>query len=125
MDGPERPGSVTHLDEVLAHYGVKGMKWGVRRSRSQIDKPPASDDAKSAAATRKKLKEGGTSSLSNQELKAYLERMDLVKRYNASKPPTVKDEVRKFVKDTLINIGKQEAAKYAAKQVGKTLAGRG
>lgn len=25
-----------HVDEFLAHYGVKGMKWGVRRNRRQL-----------------------------------------------------------------------------------------
>lgn len=113
------------LDGLLMHYGIKGMKWGVRRANpSEGSSTPSSDDAKAAEATRAKIKSGGTKSLSNKELQEFLTRMDLERRYNASKPPTVKDEAIKFVKETLVSIGKQEAAKYATKQVAKALAAR-
>jgi len=42
---------VSEVDKFLAHYGVKGMKWGVRRDRSP--------EAKAArrAATKKAVKQ--------------------------------------------------------------------
>lgn len=129
MDGTLLAGRVgddrKDLNEVLAHYGVKGMKWGIRRSRSQLDsaKPAASEDHNVASAAKAKVKAGGIKSLSNQELKTYLERMDMEKRYKKGNPD-LKSEAGKFIKDTLVQIGKQEAGKILTKQIAKALAGR-
>lgn len=42
------------LEEALAHYGVKGMKWGVRKAaRSALDSAAAAGEAK-LRATREK-----------------------------------------------------------------------
>jgi 2'-5' RNA ligase len=72
----------------LSHYGIKGMKWGVRRSDAQIakaksaPKPQMSTDAKTADRLRTKIQTKGTDSLSNQEMRQFLERMDLEQRYS-------------------------------------------
>lgn len=99
------------------------MRWGIRRADPSA-KPPASDDYQTAKAAKAKVKAGGVKSLSNDELKTYLERMDLEKRYHKGNP-TAKKEATDFVKDTLVAIGKEESKKYAVKQVAKALAGRG
>ncbi|QZE10581.1 acetyltransferase [Streptomyces phage Bilo] len=111
------------LNDILAHYGIKGMKWGVRRDNPSGSKPAASGDHETAKAAKAKVKAGGLKSLSNEELKTYLERMDLEKRYKKGNPG-IKEETGKFIKDILIQIGKEETKKYAAKQVAKALAGR-
>jgi len=110
-------------DDILAHYGIKGMRWGVRRANPS-GQPSPSSDHDTAKAAKQKVKAGGIKSLTNDELKTYLERMDLEKRYKKSNP-TAKDETTKFIKDTLLQVGKQEAAKFVGKQVAKALAGRG
>lgn len=87
----------------LIHYGVKGMKWGVRRSDAELaraggsggssesrpaPKPKVSADVKAAMAAQRKIAEGGTQTLSNQELQSLLTRMNLERQYrNIASPP--------------------------------------
>lgn len=86
------------IEKVLAHFGVKGMKWGVRRNRRPVavtatTKPGgkikvgggknqrASKDAVSAAKLQQRAKKSKASSLSNNELQALIRRMQLEKQY--------------------------------------------
>ena len=59
----------------LFHYGVKGMKWGVRKRSQSVDK--GSDDFKRAKAIGKKR----VHEMSNAELKALNERKNLETNY--------------------------------------------
>lgn len=68
-------------DEFLAHYGVQGMKWGVRRNRAVV-KP--SSDKKKAEELRKK----GTTALTNKQLKTVNERANLEQNFNRMNPTT-------------------------------------
>ena len=65
-------------EEFLAHYGVRGMKWGVRKKRS------ASADAQRHKSNKKKaLKE-----LSDDELKSLVNRLNMeqnARRLNPTK----------------------------------------
>lgn len=89
---------------VLKHFGVKGMKWGVttkdraaQRTPTNVEvtqkKPgtfaktkggdnlPLHDDAAVALAARQKAKASTTDALSNADLRAAVERMQLEQRY--------------------------------------------
>jgi hypothetical protein len=67
----------------LMHYGVKGMKWGVRRADPGGGRSTASDDAKAASATQRKIDRSGLKSVSNKELQALVSRQNLEKQYNS------------------------------------------
>ena len=95
----------------LLHYGIKGMKWGVRRSDAQLatsksaPKPALSEDAKTANKLYNKIETKGTGSLSNQEMRQFLERMNLERQYSQmmSSPPGKSaadrghDQVKKYL----------------------------
>lgn len=70
------------MNNELYHYGVLGMKWGVRRDRSRSGgsrkKRSMSDDARDAYTIKKKK----VSQMSNSELKKLNERSRLEQEYS-------------------------------------------
>ena len=42
---------MSDLDDVLEHYGVKGMRWGVRRSQAELDRAAGRRVAKGKPVT--------------------------------------------------------------------------
>ena len=91
------------MSAYLEHYGVKGMKWGVRMERKPrnpepvkiVEKPGmrmravggrnlrAHSDAKEALASRTKARRSGLDSLSTKELGTLVKRMQLEQQYNS------------------------------------------
>ena len=84
--------------KALAHYGVKGMKWGVRKDGGATpvkttEKPgrrvkakggqghPPHEDAVSAARSRQVARRSTTDALSTQELRNLVNRMQLEDQY--------------------------------------------
>lgn len=99
------PNNLTHIDNVenfLEHFGVKGMRWGIRKEdaipagevRVTQKKPgarvttagghgvPAHPDAIKAATSRQKAKSSSTDSLSNKELQELVTRLNLEQQYS-------------------------------------------
>lgn len=75
-------------DAVLAHFGVKGMHWGVRKEEPEAVAPskPArrvadSLDVKAVNKTTSKVEANGTRVLSNKELQGLITRMNLEQQY--------------------------------------------
>lgn len=65
----------------LMHYGVKGMKWGVRKSKSS---KYSKDYNESRALKRKNYKQ-----LSNEELKTLNKRLELESNYKRLNPNVI------------------------------------
>lgn len=111
------------VENILAHHGIKGMKWGVRRDRSSnvtvLDKGkrlktsgghdrPAHPDAVRARTIGQVGKKSGLKALSNEELQAFNQRLNLEQQakrlhFNDQSPP------KKFVLKLLGQTGQQTA----------------
>jgi hypothetical protein len=126
--------------DILAHHGVKGMRWGVRRDRSSAvtvsDKGkrlktkgghgrPAHTDAVRVRTIGQVGRKSGFKALSNEELQAFNQRLNLEQQakrlhYNDQSPP------KKFILTLLGQTGKQQASEaantIAAKHVKKLIA---
>jgi hypothetical protein len=129
MDRSESASGIGALDEILEHYGIKGMKWGIHKSRSSsasspTTSHPASSDAVKADAAKAKIgKKGNTRALSNQELQHLVTRMNLERQYSSlssmSKPQSAG---AKFAKEIILGVGKQQLIKLANDQAAKQIA---
>lgn len=100
------------IDNVLAHFGVRGMRWGVRRSdvelaRAAGGKQPASEDAIKAVTAAAKVRSANSLNvLSSAELQTLVKRMNLEQQYvdlttPKNTPVSQKGEgfVKKFIKN--------------------------
>ena len=103
----------------LSHYGVPGMRWGVRRSGTsstsgRTKKGPPSEDYK----RMQDMKKRGTKNLSTAELKELTGRMQLEKQYKDLSKASV-SKGRAYVSDLFKTTGKEiakETVKNAAKK---------
>lgn len=101
------------VKNVLAHHGVKGMRWGQRSTPTRtvtVAKKgkklkstggqglPAHSDAVAAKKISQIKKKSGVSSLSNEELQAYQKRLNLEQNVSnlEKNQPGVKNWVKRF-----------------------------
>ncbi len=114
------------VEDILEHYGVKGMRWGVRKERSTpvttqavINKglsrktkvkakggrgQEASEDAIKAAIQKQTLRKSGPAALSNKELRELGERLQLERNVSSLAATPGK----KFVSDIVKREGQQQ-----------------
>lgn len=105
----------------LQHYGVLGMKWGVRKDRSgsrfaRRKRAPNSEDYERA----KTLKKKSVKQLSNAELRELNNRMQLESQYRNLKKQNV-SAGKKFVQDVAYEAAKGTASEYTKKYAKKGL----
>lgn len=113
-------------NNTLTHYGVKGMKWGVRRSPAQLghiirktrrgssqsSSENHHEDYKKAHSTK------SVKTMSDKELRERLNRLQMEKQYSQL-TQREKSVGEKFVKNMLTNAAQQTASKYVSKYMSK------
>lgn len=126
------------VDEVLEHFGVKGMHWGVRRDKttggfrlpSRKPQAPSTKDAARARKLQTRAKTKGVHTLSNAELKALNERLNLEQNYGNltsknSYSKKASDEGQSFAKNVLLGSGQELAKKVLVQKGAAALVKRG
>lgn len=128
-------------EEFLEHFGVKGMRWGVRRKRgsdgrvggdSSGSKGSDGDSGKSkdSGGGSRSKGSGGTSKaqkLSTKELQEAVNRMNLENQYNklssdrAKKDKTIGQKFASKVLDIGANVVTQQVTSTANKVLGKAI----
>ncbi len=106
----------------LYHYGVLGMKWGKRRSRSSSSTKGSPDHERA-----RQLNAKGATHLSNSELKELTQRMQLESQYRNLNPSKVKKGMKIVAGvaaagttvSTLYGLSKSPLAKDVAKALAK------
>lgn len=129
------------ISEALAHYGVLGMKWGRRSATPTVsvtqkgkklktsggEGRKASSDAIRTAKIAQTKKKSGIKALSDQELNAYANRLQLEQRVKGLEY-SQKSAPKKFIANLLGTAGKQAAQQAAnetaTKAVKRTMAKR-
>lgn len=114
----------------LAHYGILGMKWGVRRTPAQLAR--ARGKTKSEKETKQTVskkqsspQKKSISELSDEELRSKINRLDLEKRYQdlarATMPPPKSTRGRDFVMRVLERSGENIATQLTTDVMGKAV----
>lgn len=106
---------VTSVEDVLAHFGIKGMKWGRKKAR------PLSTEAKTKATVKAKVKKDKVGSVSNAQLQKAIERMRLEQDFKRL-AVNEKSGVSRWIASTMMEIGKREVQAFAAKKVAAAVA---
>ena len=89
-------------EEELMHYGVMGMRWGVRRASKRSGGSKKGKKKKASQQPQKKRR------MSNKELTARVKRMQLEKQYRdltSELTPKTKSKIEKLI-STADTIGK-------------------
>ena len=118
------------FSEELAHFGIKGMKWGVRKNRSDSGGGSAKSQSflsKDEPTTSEWHRSRRFDHLSNKDLKARINRLEMEKKYRdltMTKSERRRKAIKKAIGDILANTAKKQAQLVVGKQVSALMDGK-
>ena len=96
------------MSDTLIHFGIKGMKWGVRRNRGA--------DGRVKGSSGPPRGKTAVSKMSDAELRQHINRMQLERQYNQLNPTRIdsgRRAIAKWATNTTMNVVNQQVNKYA------------
>lgn len=119
----------------IEHFGVKGMRWGVRRSKAQLDGGKAEKSEKDDGDGEKKLSGAAKTSseknsrspsksvadMSDKELKDYVNRLNMEQQYAKMQPTPITRRAAKFATDIAVGALKQQLTNQLSNEIGDAL----
>lgn len=121
---------------ILVHHGIKGMRWGVRRTPEQLGHAPKErrfrisikkknsnpSPTVKPAVSRSSSKNKSVHDLTDEELRQRINRIEMERKY-ALLTAKQKSKGRQVVEQILGNAAKKTATKYAAKAMESAVEG--
>jgi hypothetical protein len=105
------------MDKFLSHYGVKGQKWGVRRSKRQL--------SKAAKASGRSVKD-----MSDEELRTAVNRMNMEQQYSrlssggSNRNRNLVAAGGAFAASIALNVVRQQVTNQANQRIASAIAAR-
>ena len=120
------------MNDTLRHYGVKGMKWGVLRTKKRSElsnnlKPVAKPNKSNGYDASHKVATDHVRAkyLTNEDLAARTKRLQLEKAYNDLRPKTATEKLinasLKIGTQVLTEVGKEYAKSYVSSFANSTI----
>ena len=129
--------SKTKARDFIEHYGIKGMKWGKRRTDAELarargdKKGDKKGDAPKAVVGKTKTSGKKASEMSDANLKKVLNRMNMEQQYNklTAPPPSIAKKTTKFFGEIATSIARTQLTalgnQHANKLVGDFMSQKG
>lgn len=100
--------------DILMHYGIKGMKWGIRRTEAQLQRARGKleSDANRTEVERRKSTYKNRRTLSDDDLRKEVSRLELEKKYRT----LVDDDLHKG-RNTVMNFMKSTGGRVLSSAI--------
>lgn len=108
-------------EDFLLHWGVKGMKWGIRRKRESSPRTKLKTEGGSEKKEESSKVKLSVRDLSDEELKAAVARLSLEQQYMKLIPKTASEKAVLFMGTLLKDVATQTLKTYLTKEASKQL----